>query len=95
MTLQDRNPRGSGMSHWRKRIGDRLDILLAESLRIAHDTGALKKSDLASVTIDTTVQPKNFAFPTDARLLEVAIGPLVKLAKAHDVPLRKSYRRLA
>ncbi|GBE44566.1 hypothetical protein BMS3Bbin10_02665 [bacterium BMS3Bbin10] len=32
------------MSHWRKRIGDHLDILLAESLRIAHDTGALKKS---------------------------------------------------
>ncbi len=40
----------SGMSHWRKRIGDHLDILLQESLRIAHDTGALKKSDLARVT---------------------------------------------
>jgi len=31
----------SGMSHWRKRIGGRLDILLQESLRIAHYTGAL------------------------------------------------------
>ncbi len=30
----------SGLSHWRKRIGDHLDILLAESLRIAHDVGA-------------------------------------------------------
>ncbi len=85
----------SGMSHWRKRIGDRLDILLAESLRIAHDTGALKKNDLARVTIDTTVQPKNVAFPTDARLLETAIRQLGKLAKAHDVPLRQSYARLA
>ena len=47
----------SDMSHWRKRIGDRLDILLHKSLRISHDTGALKKSDLARVTIDTTVQP--------------------------------------
>jgi len=85
----------SGMSHWRKRIGDHLDILLAESLRIAHDTGALKKSDLARVTIDTTVQPKNVAFPTDTKLLETAIRQLGKLAKEHGVPLRQSYTRLA
>ncbi len=85
----------SGMSHWRKRIGDHLDILLQESLRIAHDTGALKKSDLARVTVDTTVQPKNVAFPTDAGLLEGAIRQLGKLAKEHDVPLRQSYGRLA
>ncbi len=85
----------SGMSHWRKRVGDHLDILLAESLRLAHDTGALKKSDLARVTIDTTVQPKNVAFPTDAKLLETAIRQLGKLAKEHDVPLRQSYGRVA
>jgi transposase, IS5 family len=85
----------SGMSHWRKRIGARLDILLAESLRIAHDTGALKKDDLARVTIDTTVQPKNIAFPTDAKLLETAIRQLGTLAKKHNVPLRQSYARVA
>jgi IS5 family transposase len=83
------------MSHWRKRIGDHLDILLAESLRIAHDSGALKKSDLARVTVDTTVQPKNVAFPTDAGLLETAIGQLGKLAREHGVPLRQSYSRVA
>ena len=85
----------SGMSHWRKRIGDKLDILLQESLRIAHDSGALKKRDLARVTVDTTVQPKNVAFPTDAKLLETAIGQLGKLAKAHGVALRQSYVRVA
>jgi IS5 family transposase len=85
----------SGLSHWRKRIGDKLDILLAESLRIAHDTGALKKSDLARVTVDTTVQPKNITFPTDAKLLETAIRQLAKLAKHHGVPLRQSYVRVA
>ena len=82
------------MSHWRKRIGDRLDILLQESLRIAHDTGALKKRDLARVTVDTTVQPKNVTFPTDAKLLETAIQQLGKLAKQHGVPLRQSYARV-
>jgi IS5 family transposase len=85
----------SGMSHWRKRIGGKLDILLQETLRLAHDTGALKKRDLARVTIDTTVQPKNVTFPTDAKLLEVAIRQLGKLAKQHDVPLRQSYGRVA
>ncbi len=85
----------SGMSHWRKRVGDHLDILLQETLRIAHDTGALKKSDLARVTVDTTVQPKNIAFPTDARLLETAIRQLARQARAQDVPLRQSYARVA
>jgi IS5 family transposase len=85
----------SGMSHWRNRIGDKLDILLQESLRIAHDTGALKKRDLTRVTVDTTVQPKNVTFPTDAKLLEIAIQQLGKLAKAYGVPLRQSYTRVA
>jgi len=85
----------SGMSHWRNRIGETLEMLLAESLRIAHDTGALKKSDLARVTVDTTVQPKNITFPTDAKLLLVAIQKLGKLAKEHDVELRQSYARVA
>ena len=85
----------SGMSHWRKRIGDHLNILLQESLRIAHDSGALKKSDLARVTIDTTVQPKNDAFPTDAGLLEAAPRHLGKLARKHGVPLRQSYTRVS
>jgi IS5 family transposase len=85
----------SGMSHWRNRIGDTLDMLLAESLRIAHDTGALKTSDMARVTADTTVQPKNITIPTDAKLLLVAIQQLGKLAKEHDVKLRQSYARVA
>ena len=85
----------SGMTHWRNRIGDKLDILLAESLRLAHDTGALKKSDLARVTVDTTVRPKNITFPTDAKLLLVAIQQLGKLAKEEGVELRQSYARVA
>jgi len=84
----------SGMSHWRKRLGDKLDILLAETLRVAHDVGALKKSDLARVSVDTTVQPKNIAFPTDARLMLVAIEQLGRLARAHGVKPRQSYGRV-
>ena len=81
------------MSHWRKRIGDRLDILLQESLRIAHDTGALKKerSGTDHRRHHGAAQERD-AFPTDAKLLETAIRQLGKLARQHDMPLRQSYR---
>jgi IS5 family transposase len=37
-------------------------------LRVAHESGALRTKDLARVTVDTTVQPKDITFPTDAKL---------------------------
>jgi IS5 family transposase len=85
----------SGLSHWRKRLGDKLDVLLAETLRVAHASGALRSRDLARVTVDTTVQPKNITFPTDAKLVHSAITGLNRLADRHSVPLRQSYLRLA
>jgi IS5 family transposase len=85
----------SGLSHWRKRLGDRLELLLAESLRVAHKSGALRSKDLKRVTVDTTVQPKNITFPTDAKLLHAAIKGLNRLANKHGVRLRQSYVRVA
>jgi IS5 family transposase len=85
----------SDLSHWRKRLGGKLELLLAESLRVAHEAGALRIKDLARVTVDTTVQPKNVTFPTDAKLLHAAILGLNRLAKKHGVGLRQSYLRLA
>lgn len=85
----------SGLSHWRKRLGDKLDVLLAETLRVAHDSGALRTRDLSRVTVDTTVQPKNITFPTDAKLVHSAIKGLNRLADRHGVALRQSYLRLA
>ena len=85
----------SDLSHWRKRIGDKLELLLAESLRVAHDSGALATRHLARVTVDTTVQPKNVTFPTDAKLLHAAIRGLNRLARRHGVKLRQSYERVA
>jgi IS5 family transposase len=85
----------SDLTHWRKRIGEKLDKLLAESLRVAHATGALKTNDMARVTVDTTVQPKNITFPTDAKLVHAAIKGLNRLAGKHAVALRQSYVRVA
>ena len=85
----------SDLSHWRKRLGDKLELLLAESLRVAHESGALRTRDLARITIDTTVQPKAISFPTDAKLLHAAIRGLTRLARKHGVRLRQSYLRVA
>ncbi len=85
----------SDLSHWRKRLGDKLELLLAESLRVAHASGALRSKDLARVTVDTTVQPKSITFPTDAKLLHAAIKGLNRLANKHGVRLRQSYLRVA
>ena len=85
----------SDLSHWRKRLGDKLELLLAESLRVAHGAGALRGQDLKRVTVDTTVQPKAITFPTDAKLLHAAIRGLNRLARRHGVRLRQSYLRIA
>jgi IS5 family transposase len=55
----------------------------------------LKTKDLTKLTVDTTVQPKNVTFPTDAKLMHRAVEMLGRLAKQHGVPLRQSYVRLA
>src|ERR1700740_1260746 len=85
----------SDLSHWRKRLGDKLELLLAESLRIAHEAGALRTRDLERGTVDTTVQPKAISFPADAKLLHAAIKGLNRLARKCGLQLRQSYLRIA
>jgi IS5 family transposase len=86
----------SSITRWRQRLGEeQLVALIQESLSVAHKTGALETKDLQRVAVDTTVQPKAIAHPTDARLMHRALEKLVALAQRSDVPLRQSYRRVA
>jgi transposase, IS5 family len=86
----------SSLTRWRQRLGEaQLAALLQESLSVAHRTGALATKDLERVVVDTTVQPKNVAFPTDVKLTHKAIVMLGRLARKHGVPLRQSYVRVA
>src|ERR1700722_3466961 len=85
----------SSMTHWRHRMGaERLQGLLQESLAAATRSGAIKPADLARAVVDTTVQPKNVTFPTDAKLVNRAREKLVTLAKKLGVELRQSYARV-
>ena len=81
---------------WRKRIGaDEMELLLAESLVVAVKTKAVSQRQLEWVTIDTTVQTKAVAHPTDSHLILRAIEWLSRAAKRHGISLRQSFLRLA
>jgi transposase, IS5 family len=85
----------SSLTRWRQRMGEeRLHALLQESLAVATKTEAIKPCDLNRIIVDTTVQPKNVMFPTDARLLNRAREILVRLAKRSGIKLRQSYARV-
>ena len=86
----------SSLTRWRQRLGEKqVAALLQESLSVAHKTGAVETKDLERVVVDTTVQPKAVAHPTDARLLHRAIDKLADLARREGVALRQSYVRVA
>jgi IS5 family transposase len=86
----------SSMTNWRKRMdGDRLEALLAETISIAMASGAVSERHLERVTVDTTVQTKAVAHPTDSHLMLRAIEWLNRAAGAHGVRLRQSYLRVA
>src|SRR6516164_6258867 len=72
----------SSMTRWRQRMGEeRLNALLQESLATAARTGAAKPADFSQAIVDTTVQPKAVAHPTDAKLINRAREKLVRLAE--------------
>lgn len=83
----------SMMSKWRKRVGaNRLEKLLEVTIQTGLAMKAIKPKDLERVNVDTTVQEKAIAFPTDARLYHKMRIVLVRHAKALGIPLRQSYR---
>ncbi len=84
----------SGLSKWRKRIKDKgMEALLQQTLAVGLASGAVKDTSLKRVSVDTTVQPKAVAHPTDAKLLNRSRERLVRLAKKQGIVLRQSYQR--
>lgn len=85
----------SSLVRWRQRIGEEgCEWLLANSIEAAKKAGVIKRRSLEVVVLDTTVQPKAIAHPTDSRLLNRAREHLVAAAQEAGVTLRQSYARV-
>ena len=85
----------SSLTRWRQRLGEQgIEVLLSATIDAAIKSKAVKSRDLKRITVDTTVQEKAIAFPTDSRLYNRARERLVRLAKTHGIALRQSYVRV-
>ena len=84
------------MTRWRKRIGPAaMEEVLRATIAVALATKTVKPSSLERVTVDTTVQEKAIAHPSDSRLYRKALEILVRQAKGAGIKLRQSHTRLA
>src|SRR5262245_15149459 len=80
---------------WRQRIkAEGIEKMLKEILSTAVRNETLDAKEVERVNVDTTVQEKAIAFPTDARLYEKARTAVVREAQQASVKLRQSYKRV-
>ncbi|MBT9314906.1 IS5 family transposase [Leptothoe spongobia] len=80
---------------WRKYVGvDGMEHLLKQVLKTAMEIKILKPREISRVNVDTTVQEKAIAFPTDSRLYDKARRALVRAARKQNIKLRQSYERV-
>lgn len=85
----------SSLVRWRRRIGEEgCEWLLAHSIEAARRAGVVKTRSMEEVVLDTTVQEKAIAHPTDSRLLNRAREQLVGAAQRAGIALRQSYVRV-
>lgn len=72
---------------------DGYDKILKELVRIGFKVGAVKKKDLESAIIDTTVQIKNIKYPHDVFLMEKARKEIVNFCKKSGIRLNETYAK--
>ncbi len=85
----------SSLTRWRKRVGaEGMEKLLKETVETAKRGKLITRGDAGRVNVDTTVQEKAIAFPTDGRLYYKMLRALVRAAKQRGIELRQSYERV-
>ncbi len=84
----------TSMNKWRKRVqSSGLEKLLEISIKTGLKTNTIKPEHVQKVNVDTTVQEKAIAFPTDAKLYHDCRKKLVKEAKEAGLELRQTYTK--
>lgn len=83
------------LGRWRKRLADKgLSELLTTTIQAGLSTRAVRLEDTKHLIVDTTVQEKAIAHPTDARLCHRKRQKLVAVADRAGINLRQSYERV-
>jgi IS5 family transposase len=84
----------TSMTKWRNRLKAKgLETLLEETIAAGLKMHVVSPKAMQTVVVDTTVQEKAVAFPTDARLYHKARLSLVRMANRFGFSLRQSYLR--
>ena len=77
---------------WRQRIGEAgCEWLLGATIQAALAMKVITPTRLKRVVVDTTVQEKNIAFPTDSKLYNQMRLKLVSVARELGITLRQTY----
>jgi transposase, IS5 family len=72
---------------------DGVEELLAQTITAAVNMKLISPKELATVVVDSTVQPKAIAHPTDSKLLETARQKLVAAAKDAGIDLKQTFAK--
>ena len=84
------------MIKFRQLLGEEgVEELLAQTINVAVELKLIQPSELSRVIVDSTVQHKSIAHPTDSRLLETARTKLVEVAKDAGIGLKQTYAKEA
>jgi len=79
---------------FRRLLGEEgVEELLAQTVNLAVSSKLIPAGALATLVVDSTVQEKAVAHPTDARLLETARGKLVSAAKQAGIELKQTFAK--
>jgi IS5 family transposase len=82
------------IGRFRRVLGEAgVEQLLKTTIEAAVGMKAIKPAELEMVIVDSTVQEKAIAHPTDSRLLEVARAKIARLAKWTGMKLKLTHER--
>ena len=82
------------IGRFRSAIGEAgVEEILKATIDTAAASGSIPPEDFQRVIVDTTVQEKAIAFPTESRLLEIARGKVTAAARRAGIALKQTFVR--
>lgn len=82
------------IGRFRTAIGEEgMELLLKATIDTAVQTKAIKPQEIERVIVDSTVQEKAIAHPTDSRLLDIARRKVVGAARRLGLQLKQTFER--